>query len=713
MARNSPFSHGTPLQLALERGTQAGGDLADELRRLGEYPVKSKGDAEAICRVLALLAANPPSGLGGKTALGAVVNLLQTVEGRECPAFPVLAEQGIPLLAQIVGAAPEESELRALDPRLFALKILALYGTREGTDAVIRAVREPVQPDGFMWSIILQSYTERHPERERLLRELSDPLPASFIAVALLDCANALHRAGASDRHPFDSQAGIAQLEHWLTDDDDDHFSYAVSAAVALPFIQSPDRDRLLALAFDHKRTEVKIEAAWAAAKLGHDAGIKWLARLCLDVNHSSKAKQYLAELGRADAIPAETEDPEFQAKAEFAQWLAHPNELARPPDELEVIDQRELDWPPEREPKSLWLIQFRAKDESDPEDDQVDVGLVGSVTFCLLGCKLAERPPEDGYAIHCYWELESRGLITEAEVPEGSTEYDHMLRQHKQPMLNQKRILSVAELAPQLKYPQRMVALATAASDDETGWLVLDGPRSRWYAQSEMPADVPDKTVVMVHVGRVLLGFTEEPDRREYLPSAEPEESPEQSPEEIIEEYEAVLKKARSSAAQAKKLLSAFSPLGEKFESYVNALIEVTRHADVAALVETLRPHWDHNLGYGKLGSAAFRSGHDELAEPFLVKLRDSYEDWFRSNEINDLAEIWQRQGRSEDAHALLIEALKRLLGQSREATDSDCDQFEEWFQNRRSAYLRILSDRGEAELQRQGIPATTLARS
>jgi hypothetical protein len=523
MARNYSSSHGTPLQLALERGTQAGGDLAGELRRLGDYKVKSKEDAEAICRVVALLASNPPSGLGGKTALGAVVNLFQTVDGRECPAFPVLAEQGIPLLAQIVGAVPEESELRALDPRLFALKILALYGTREGTDAVIRAARHPVQPDGFMWSVILQSYTERHPERERLLRELSDPLPAGFIAVALLDCANALHRASASGRHPFDSQAGIAQLEHWLTDNDDDHFSYAVSAAVALPFIESPDRDRLLALAFNHKRTEVQMEAGWAAARLGRDAGIKWLARLCLDVNYSSKAKHYLAELGRADAIPAESEDPEFQAKAEFAQWLAHPNELGRPADDLEVIDQRELDWPPEREPKSLWLIRFCAKDESGSANDTVDVGLVGSVTFCLFSYKLAERPPEDGYAIHCYWELESRRLITEAKVPEGSTEYDHMLRQHKQSELNQKRIISIAELAPELKYPQRMVALATAASDDEAGWLVLDGPRSRWYASSEMPTDVTEKTVLMVHVGRVLLGFTDEPDRRKYLAAAEP----------------------------------------------------------------------------------------------------------------------------------------------------------------------------------------------
>jgi hypothetical protein len=345
-----------------------------------------------------------------------------------------------------------------------------------------------------------------------LFEELRDPLPPDFLGVSLLDCANTAQREGASDGHPFDSPAGVIQLEQWLSDKDEDHSSYAISAAAALPFLTSPDRDRLLTLALDHASKEVQMEAAWAAAKLGREAGIRWLSRSCLDPALSHRARQYLEELGATNAVPAEAENPEFRAKAEFAQWLAHPTELGRAPDELEIVDQRELPWPPEREQKSFWLVKYRAKNENGSDD--VDVGLIGSVTFCLFSYKNAERPPEDAYAIHCYWEMTIGGLISEADVDENSIEYDQMFRQY-QPGGVQARIVAVSEFSPELKYPQSLVALAKGTRQGESGWLVLDGVRSRWYPAVETPADVDEKTVLMSHVGRVLLGLFSPDDGR------------------------------------------------------------------------------------------------------------------------------------------------------------------------------------------------------
>jgi hypothetical protein len=52
----------------------------------------------------------------------------------------------------------------------------------------------------------------------------------------------------------------------------------------------------------------------------------------------------------------------------------------------------------------------------------------------------------------------------------------------------------------------------------EQAGWVVIDGRRSRWYAASEMPEQETDGVVAKVHVGRVLLGFEEQPDRRSYL---------------------------------------------------------------------------------------------------------------------------------------------------------------------------------------------------
>jgi hypothetical protein len=259
-----------------------------------------------------------------------------------------------------------------------------------------------------------------------------------------------------------------------------------------------------------------------------------------------------------------------------------------------------------------------------------------------------------------------------------------------------------------------------------------------------------------------VLLGFTDEPDRRRFFQPA----APPRAPEQIISAYERILDKARTDPKQAKKLLggssilgSAFpdyvaalsasrsqalaactcaayesllgaaaladlplqgesfdcfySPLGEAFERYVDALIELNRQADVLTLLENFRPHWDHYLWYGKLGSAAFGSGHDTLAESFLVRLRHSLNDWCRCEEIGFLAEIWMKQGRSEEAHKLLIDALKELDKQSRAATGSDCKLFEEWFQTHRASYLQFFPERGDNELRRQGIASSTLLES
>ena len=758
MAFKDWFSRRSPLQLALERGTRPGSNLADELRGLRDYSIKSKADAEAICGVLEQFASTA-SPVSHESGFYSIVGLFQDVEGSNCPAFDVMSNVGISLLAQIVNDALQNPSRLDDGDLLFALKILAMYGTPEGTSSVLRAARLPLKPDDWMWSMILKAYSKEHPGREWLFKELSESLPSDFLAVSLLDSANAAHLEGVDTPHPFDSVAGKRQLEHWLTDSDEDHFSYAVSAAASLPYIRGTERDSLLAIAFDHPSADVQLEAAWVAAKLKRDAGIKWLARSCLDVNLAERASQYLTELNREDAIPTEAQNAGFKARAEFAQWLAHPSELGRPPEEVLIVDHRELNWPPEREPKPMWLLKYRLQDTTGLKADDIGVGLVGSVTFCLFSYELQQRSPEDCYAIYCYWEMSNRDLIAETDVPENSTEYNRMLQQCKLDGLDQVRIVFVAELSRELRYPQNMVALGKSTRNGQPGWIVLDGPRSCWYAKSEMPAVSTDKTVAMIHIGRELLGLHDHPDRQKFLQSAPRQRSPAQ----IIAAYEKLLDKARNDPRQAEKLLGnhsilgtafsdyvaalsattsqshtvstctayealltlaskmdsslqaklldSFSPLGETFDAYVDALIELNRQSEVPALVEKFRPHWDHNLGYGKLGSSAFKSGHEKIAESFIVTLRNSLKDWCRCEEMGYLAEIWKKQGRTEDAHTLMIDALTGLLAQSREATGSDCQLFDNWFQLQRSTYLKLFPERGENELRLHGIPASTLA--
>jgi tetratricopeptide (TPR) repeat protein len=745
------------LEEVLRQGSDRAVDIAGLLRNLDERRVKTEAEAKAICALLkSLPAKDPKAELAITSRLHAITGLFQEAETKE--AALVLTEEGIPELCRIFDQLADTKDKQTMDDLLFVLKILAMYRTEAGTDRVISAARMPLMAEACMWSVILRQYNRDHPQAKRILRELGNPLPHGFLAVAFLDCANNRAIKGAEMTHPFNSAEGIKQLQAWLAGRDEKHYSYAHSAAASIPFIRAPERDQLLALALDHPQADVQLEGAWASAKLGSEGGLKVLARYCLDPNYSKQARQYLSELGRKDAIPREALSPDFQAKAEFANWLAYPTELGRAPDEVEIVDQRKLPWPPDGERKSLWLIKYQVKDTTGLADDDVGCGLVGSVTFCLFSYKLAERPPEDGYAIHCFWEMQSKRLIREIDVEQGGKNQETMLQQWHGGPLKGPEMVCMAELSPELKYPQKVVALATATLKGEEGWVVLDGPRSAWYPKRDMP-DESQRAVLMLHVGRTLLGFQGQPDRQKFLVKQRPQRDPRQ----IITAYEKLLAEARSGSAGKKKqllgmgsplkkhfdayveaqfssngaakdetvvrvyesllaaarsrdetvhkeALDGFGPLGKHFERYVDALVATGRSKQVETVIEQFAPGWDHNLGYGKLGRAAFRCGSYDLAGRYFEKLRQSSKDWQRAEEMGLLAEIWVKRGQTEKAHALLVECLKRLLEESKTATGSDRKRFEDWFQHHRSTYLRLFPESGDAGLQKDGVPSTTL---
>jgi hypothetical protein len=734
------------------------GDLAIELRKLDDYHIRSRKDARAICAALGKLSTQSWDGERFSSPLHALVSLFQDVEDRDAPAFDVLYEEGLPQLIRIFDATIQPGNEKEVDDLLLVLKVLAMYGSREGAEKVVEAARRPLKPDGYMWHVIMCAFCEGHPHRDYVFEALSDPLPPDFIAVALLDSANTAAFEGAVERHPFDSLEGWNNLEIWLKDCDPEHFSYAHSATAALPFVSNPARDQLLALAMDHVDAGVQMEGAWAAGRLGREGGLQILSRFCLDVNHSDVAQRYLAELDRRDLIPAEATEPSFQAMAEFARWLAHPNELGQPPDELEVVDHRRLAWPPDRELKPFWLIRYRLRDQTGLEEDDVNCGLVGSVTWCFFLHKMHVRPPEDAYAIHCCWEMEHVSLIDEAEVTDAS-EYAAMLEQWQGACLQSPTITRVAELSPKLTNRARLVALASAKIDGVEGWVVLDGSRSTWYPKDEQPDKTHESNVLKIHVGRQLLGFDDQPDRKKYFVA----DRPRREPQQIITAYEnLMIEAATSTLKRQKELLGSWSPLlrhfdayvdalvevngagkpetvievyerflglaakaddairddvydshcvlGEAFDTYVEAIVSCRRSAEVVDLIEFFAPHWDHNLGYGRLGRAAFKADRRDVAERFFLKLQDGLDAYYRFEEMSRLAEIWHDRGDVERARELLVDCMRKLVDEIQESEyNSDRRMFADEFQVHRSTYLRLSPD-GENELAKLGVPSDPL---
>lgn len=751
MSMGDWFKGGTPLQLAIERGLKPGGELVAELDALEDYTIQSKRDAQAICHALEAID-RKLTGRGGNSPLFKMAGLFQDTEAGS-DACEYLREHGTILLIKLARQAYTEAGFDK-NHFLFILKVLAAYGTTEGADLIVEVAQSGYASDAYLWSVVLGMFSSEHPEARRVFTALSDPLPDQFLAISLLDAANQLWLEGGEMRHPFDSDQGVARLESWLRDSNPGHFSYASSATVALPFIQHPRQDDLLAIASSHPDVGVQLEAAWAAAKLERCNGLAQLAAICKEVNHSSRAKHYLKELGREDVIPKESEQPDFVAKAEFAQWLAHPNELARFPDELEIIDHRDLRWPIDGEVRHFWLIKFRAKDTTGLERDQVDVGFVGNGIWCHFLYNLTQRHPEDAYAIHCYWQLEGENLVTDNEVNENCSEYDSLFKDWSGAPLEAAKLLLVSELNHQLGYPRRLVGLASAQVEGQGGWVALDGPESHWYPEDQMPEAEDPKTILMMHIGRRLLGFEREPDRKRLL------ETPTQLPPEQIERvyekllldaecgsadrredllgsggllskhleayieakislhggsktqylmvgYERLLNIARQHPESSGKLLDSFSVLGNGFDQYVSALMGSGRRQEIIPLIELFTPHFQHNLGYGRLATAGFKAGRDDIAEKFCLLLKEGLEDWQRAEEMSYLAEVWLRQGRTRESRSLLLECLRKMLEESRAADGSDRKFFEESFQNHRRTFLRLFA--GES-LSSYGIPETTL---
>lgn len=499
----------TRLQRTLSQWKTNGGDLARPLREFDEYEIKCKQDAVAVCDALEILQNRSPGDKQAAASFRALIALIPNCHSEV--AVHELRDRGLPCLRRALEQVLDRPQVddEAEEEAFGILKVLAGFAQAEDADLIVRAVRKPLAPDDYRWFGVFEPFDRDHPGWNRLVQGLAEP----------------------------------------VTDD----ASHAVDAAVALAFVGKADRERLLPLALKHPDSHVQSEAAWAAAKTGNVAGLQALARQCQDVNLSITARTYLEELGKKDQIPAAALDPDFEARAEFSHWLAHPAELGHPPDELAIVDTRTLAWPPDGRKEKLWFIRYIRRDRTGLEPDDINCGFVGVTTWCFFSYEMNQRPPEDAYAIYCCWSLEGEKLI-EVTKEEDAGKQAAMIGQWHGAALRDANVECVARLSPRLKPLQRTVAVANATRGSEPGWVVLDGPRSAWYAKAEMPEGESGRAILMVHVGRQLLGFTNPVDRVRFL--AKPPAKPDS--QQIVTAYSRLLDEARTGTVSRRKCLLA-----------------------------------------------------------------------------------------------------------------------------------------------------------
>jgi hypothetical protein len=361
------------------------------------------------------------------------------------------------------------------------------------------------------WSTVLYSTPNESPAFAPLREKVLSGVIAGRLAVILVEHDNDIAFESEDFTHFLSCPEGENILRQWLsTDLEDDMKSYdaAKQAAISLAFLRSSDWREFIQIARNHPDANVVLEGAWAGARRQHEESISHLVELAKDVRYSRTAVNYLNELSLESRVPTETTSPEFAAQAELCQWLAYPTEKGRAPDLIKIADKRKLKWPLEDQPVNVYLIEFTYKDPTGAEADEIDIGLVGPMTFCHFDMKMTARPKEDVYAIHVFRELEAYELITKVDLAEQPSAFDYMLKAWKGEALADSKINYVAKLEPSVDYPRRLLALASATKNGEEGYVVLDGPRSKWYPKKDLVPETPVEAVLMIHLGRQLLGL-------------------------------------------------------------------------------------------------------------------------------------------------------------------------------------------------------------
>jgi hypothetical protein len=389
------------LEKALTSWLTDGGSLQDKVPHDGAR-VTSESEAKLVCVALDKALSEPHIERYSPASynLGTAIGLFQSVNSER--AASLLRAQGLPRLRMLIRTYFQRRHIDS-DTIVFVAKILARYGEPDDVALVLQLARDPECEDRYLWSTIFSVFESHDANAVRVIDGLRNPLPKKYCRIAFLDFCNQAAIRGALSKHPFDTLEGRSLLREWLSSSDKSESSYAISATAALPFIDKDVSSELAAVAAAHPDATVRMESAWAQAKMGRLSGLEQLTELAKNPVFAHRAIRYLEELGHAERVPEEARTPDAMALAEIAQWLAHPNELGEPPEDVSIADTRELYWPPTNDRRRLWVIRYTHRADGELAEG---FGLVGSTTWAMFG-ESPDQDPMDVYAIHCCWELQ------------------------------------------------------------------------------------------------------------------------------------------------------------------------------------------------------------------------------------------------------------------------------------------------------------------
>jgi hypothetical protein len=422
----------------------------------------------------------------------------------------------LPRLEQLYRGLPREA------PERCQLLTWLAWGSKDCLACWVRLLREdPPASNAGLRDFFAPLWQRPGLAASDLFPDLLDAIGQVDLATAVLDLANFLYRERQVRPHPASPRvAPLAQLLGDLTQQllrlevapldsgiPPDQISRVINDAVGLvsalcDFLALQGDASVVGklypcLEVRHRR--VQLEAAYALATLGQEAGRERLVELAAEPLVRRRVLSYCQPLGLTAKIPPEYQTPAALAESELVLSLAHPNNLGLAPKTTVLLDQRRQFWPGYDQPVECFLFQFEYPFTDAPYRN---VGIVGPVTHSFAQ-PLHALSADELYAIFAGWHVQHPEIYALDRSDVGPHLTGTLARLQRR--LDQQGLESTE---PRLlgHCLGNWVLVARGRKDDQPGWGVIDADQSLWLPDAGGLAGLDPPLVWYFWLGRTLL---------------------------------------------------------------------------------------------------------------------------------------------------------------------------------------------------------------
>jgi hypothetical protein len=341
------------------------------------------------------------------------------------------------------------------------------------------------------------------------------------VAPAVLDLANYLTRQGIVTIHPAQPRSGqligmLARLVHELETVEEgrvgpdqsarqtrqrvsDGISLVVSLCDALGLIGDQAAVGKLRQAMYLRHRRLQVEAASALARLQVEEGAQRLVELASEPVVRLRVLAYADEIGQLDQVDQQYQSAEARAEAQLVSWLAQPTVMGFPPQQCELVDQRQQYWPGFDEP--VWCYLFRYVYRL-PTGQYHNVGMAGPLVHSFQA-DLADLSPDDIYSAFAGWQVEHEDIY-ETDVNQ-LTELQRVEVARLERRLLDEGCEEIVPLRLGYFFGQRTLVARTKRRG-ALGIAVVDSQHLHWYPTGTTPRPLGPDEAYCVYKGRRLL---------------------------------------------------------------------------------------------------------------------------------------------------------------------------------------------------------------